>query len=242
MNNLRVRDVMTHLVVTLRPNDSIPQGARQLLSNRISGCPVVEGGRLVGVVTEADLVATWTQPARVEPGLGAAPLSFLLRGKAPADVSGKKIADIMTTSVLTVGPDASVWEAARIIDRHGVRRLPVVDADGFVIGIVARSDLIRAMARSDVEIEASVRETIENLGEENFENLSVRVENGVATVVGLADRRSTKTLAIKLACEVAGVLEVEDELGLRWDDSHTEPSTGLEGLGPDPKAVGPLVG
>jgi CBS domain-containing protein len=243
MNSLRVRDIMTNLVVTLRPEDSIPQAARQLLSNRISGCPVVEGGKLVGVVTEADLVAAWSQPARLGPGLGAAhPLSILLRGGPPADVHGKTIADVMTTTVLTISPGSSVWEAARVIDRYGIRRLPVVDTEGFVVGIVARADLIRAMARSDEDIERSLRETILALGEENFENLAVEVLGGVATIRGFADRRSTHTLAIKLAREVAGVLEVNDELGWRWDDTHLHPAGAPQGLGRDPKAVGPLVG
>jgi CBS domain-containing protein len=153
MHPIKVRDVMTNLVVTLRPKDTIPQAAGQLLANRISGCPVVDQGKLVGVVTEVDLVAAWSPPARKGSPMGVIdPVALILHGKAPAHTHGTTIADIMTTDVVTVSADATVWEAARLIDRFGIRRLPVVDAEGYVIGIIARSDLIRAMALSGAEM------------------------------------------------------------------------------------------
>lgn len=244
MEPVKVRDVMTNLVVTLRPNDPIPKAARELLANRISGCPVVEEGKLVGVVTEADLVAVWSQPTRSTSPLGVSdPLSFLLRGRTPEHVHNTVVADVMTTGVVTVTPDAGVWEAARLIDRFGVRRLPVVDADNFVIGVIARSDIVRAMALSDDDIEKSAREMIEILGDENFEDLTISVEDGVVTLAGTADRRSTKRLAVKLVSRTPGVLEIRDELGWRLDDTHLRtPAPVPESLGHDPKAVGPLIG
>ena len=142
-----------------------------------------------------------------------------------------------------MSPEAGVWEAARLIDRFSVRRLPVVDAENFVIGIVARSDIVRAMALSDEDIEKAVREMIAILGEENFEDLTIHVEDGVVTLDGTADRRSTKRLAVKLAAHAPGVLEIRDELGWRWDDTHVRtPAPVPESLGHDPRAVGPLIG
>jgi CBS domain-containing protein len=150
MNELRVKDVMTNLVVTLRPEDKVPQAAKRLLSNRISGAPVVEDGRLVGVVSEADLVKAYAPPARRgSPFVAPYPLMFLLlRGGPRREVHNTTVGDVMTTDVVSIGPDESIWEAASLIDRHGVRRLPVVDHDGYVVGVLARSDLVRCMART----------------------------------------------------------------------------------------------
>lgn len=149
MNELKVKDVMTHLVVTLRPKDSITDAAKRLLSNRISGAPVVENGRLVGVVSEADLMKAFTLPARRGVTAAPYPLMFLLlRGTPPQEARYSVVDDVMTKSVVTIGQDESIWEAASKIDRYGVRRLPVVDKEGFVVGVVARADLVRWMARS----------------------------------------------------------------------------------------------
>lgn len=147
MKELKVRDAMTNLVVTLRPGDEIPYAARRLLSNRISGAPVIEGGRVVGIVSEVDLVRAYTPPL----GRGSLfptpyPLMFLLRGSPPRDVSDARVHDVMTEKVVSIGPEQSIFEAAGLIDRHGVRRLPVIDEEGYLIGILARSDLVRCMA------------------------------------------------------------------------------------------------
>lgn len=245
MNDLKVTDVMTRLVVTLRPQETIQEAARRLLSNRISGAPVVDGGRLVGVISEADLVRAYTPPARSRASLVATtPLMFLLRGTPPHDAHNTTVRDVMTTAVISISPGASLWEAAALIDRHGIRRLPVVDAEGVVVGIVARADLVRAMARSDGEITSSVRKAIEVLGEDNFLSLGIEASSGVVTIGGTADRKTTKNLAIRIATQVPGVLEVVDELDWQWDDSNIKPVRNpryLHEVGRDPWAVGPLV-
>ena len=153
MNELTVKDAMTHFVVTLRPSDSITEAAKRLLSNRISGAPVVEEGRLVGLVSQTDLVKAFTPSPRSGSYVALDPLMFLLVRGTPRmeGRSASSVQDVMTTDVITIGSDESIWEAASLIDRRGVRRLPVVDKDGFVIGILARSDLVRCMARSHEE-------------------------------------------------------------------------------------------
>lgn len=138
MDTTRVRDVMTNLVLTVRPEDEIRQVAKRLLASRISGAPVVEEGRLVGIVSETDLVKMY---------------SALRRNVSLADPDQRTdtalVGDVMTTRVVSITPDATVWEAASLIDRHAVRRLPVVDEDGFVVGVVARADLVRYMAQQE---------------------------------------------------------------------------------------------
>ena len=148
MNETRVKDVMTHLVVTFRPGDDITEAARRLTLNRISGGPVVVGGRLVGVVSEADILKAYVPIRRGSRFLAPHPLQVLLQQVPMRDVHGATVGAVMTTDVFSTSPDASIFEAASQIDRHGVRRLPVVDEDGYVVGVVTRSDLVRCMARA----------------------------------------------------------------------------------------------
>jgi CBS domain-containing protein len=150
MRALKVTDVMTHLVLTFRPEDTIYDAAQRLLTNRISGAPVVEGGRLVGVVSEADLVhALAPEHWRAGPMAPAAGLAVF--GVPSRDAHISTVGEVMSTNTISIGPDESVWDAASLIDRHGVRRLPVVDEEGFVVGVLTRSDLVRAMARANQE-------------------------------------------------------------------------------------------
>jgi CBS domain-containing protein len=245
MNDIKVTDVMTHLVVTVRPQDTIQEAARQLLNNCISGAPVVERGRLIGVISEADLVAAYAPPARsgsyfvaTDPGM------FSLLGTRPIDTHRTTVADVMSKDVISVSPDDSVWKAAALIDLHGVRRLPVVDSDGYLIGVLARADLVRAMALSDADVADSVQEAVQVLGAENFASLEVESSDGSVSISGIADRKTTHDLAVGIAAQMPGVLEVMDELDWEWDDTGVKPvrtPRDLLDVGRDPKAVGPLV-
>ena len=115
------------------------------------------------------MVAAYAPPARVGSHFVATdPLMFLLRGTVPRHSHRRTVGDVMTKDVISVSPDASVWEAAALIDRHGIRRLPVVDPDGYVIGVVARADLVRAVARNDQDVAKAVTSAVEVVGEENF--------------------------------------------------------------------------
>ena len=243
MNETRVSDVMTHLVVTLRPHDTIPDAANCLLTNRISGAPVVDGGRLVGVVSEADLVRAFTP--ETNRGSLPTPLLFLLvRGIPRPEARYSTVGEVMTTEVVTIGPDDSIWEAARRIDRHGVRRLPVVDAQNYVVGVLARSDLVRAMTRSDDDLVSDVQTAVSVVGEETLSDLKIEAFKGEVRVSGTADRKSTHDIALRAASRVPGVLSVVDELRWQWDDTDITPAgtpRDSHEIGPDPWAVGPLV-
>jgi CBS domain-containing protein len=220
MNKTKVDDVMTHLVATLRPDDTIEDARSLLLSNRISGAPVVREGKLVGLVSEADLVRAFSLPHGGFPFEAIDPSTFQLRGEPSRVIPGACVGDVMTRDVVSISKDASVWEAASLLDRHGLRRLPVVDDDGYVTGILARSDLVRAMARSDPALIASVRDAIGLLGLENFSGLEIACNGGRVTIGGRVDRKSRCALAIEIAALVPGVVEVSAELGWRWDDTE----------------------
>jgi CBS domain-containing protein len=155
MNKITVDDVMTHLVVTLRPKDTIEDAARKLGQNRISGAPVVQEGQLVGLVSEADLLRAFAPPSRGSPNVGISPLGFLLRGISPKPFHNTLVRDVMSGDVVSISPEASVWEAASLLDRHGFRRLPVIDGEGCLIGILTRSDLVRAMADTNPDLVGS---------------------------------------------------------------------------------------
>lgn len=83
---------------------------------------------------------------------------FLLHGGKSRDVHNVPIGDVMSHDVVSVSPETSVWEAASQIDRYGIRRLPVVDEDGFVVGVVTRTDLVRTLARSDEDVAPACEE------------------------------------------------------------------------------------
>lgn len=151
METKKVRDVMTTLVVTLRPGDPIDGAAKRLLSNRISGAPVVEDGRVVGVVSEVDLLRAFVPPGRRRSLAAYPPMFLLLRGEPDPEAAPSTVGDVMSRRVVTIGPQDTVRQAATLIDRHGVRRLPVVDEEGYLVGIVARSDLVRCMAGGQPE-------------------------------------------------------------------------------------------
>jgi CBS domain-containing protein len=232
MNDLRVQDVMTNLVVMLYPDDTVQEAAARLARNRISGAPVVADGKVVGIVTEADLIYALAPPAPVRRNGSLLDLfSLIIRAKPRWHAENRLVKDVMVEHVITVHPRASVWAAASVMDAHGVKRLPVVDDDSYLIGIVSRADLVKVFARTDGEIAAEVLDAIKALGEENFTGLGVDVDNGVATVSGLADRKTTRELALGIARRSPGVLEVKDELDYRWDDSHLKPETDT----PDPR-------
>jgi CBS domain-containing protein len=220
MNKTKVDDVMTHLVATLRPEDTIEDAGRLLVSNRISGAPVVREGKLVGLVSEADLVRAFALPHGAFPFEAIDPLTFQLQGEPSRVIPDARVGDVMSRDVISISKDASVWEAASLLDRHGYGRLPVVDGEGYVTGILARSDLVRAMARWDPDLIASVRNAVGLLGLENFSGLEIACNGGRVVIGGTADRKSRCALAIEIAALVPGVVGVSDKLGWRWDDTE----------------------
>lgn len=244
MNKQRVRDVMTNLVVMVYPEDPIQEAASRLVRNGISGAPVVKDGKVLGVISEVDIARALVGPAHVDRGLQTADvLSLILRTVPASHKHTRTAADVMSSPVITIGPDESLFKAAQLLDRRGIKRLPVVDDEGYLVGILSRGDLVRAMTRSDADIGSDVVEAIAILGEENFEDLCIDVDGGVVTLSGIADRWSTRNIAVDIASRVPGVSEVVDRLDFARDDSHLKPvpnPSGSDGLDRDPWAVGAL--
>lgn len=146
-----VKDVMTYLVVTFHPNDSVTEAARRLVRNRISGAPVVEYGKVVGVVSEADLVRACIKSDLLDaPRDVLGTLSGVTQTETRARAADLKVEDVMTREAITVELEATVYEAAELLDRYGVSRVPVVQ-DGYLVGIIARADIVRAVAGTRYE-------------------------------------------------------------------------------------------
>ncbi|MBE0465700.1 MAG: CBS domain-containing protein [Candidatus Desulforudis sp.] len=143
------RDIMTTEVITVHPDDDVEKVARLLLEHHISGLPVVDhGGKLVGVVSEGDLVfrekkvrtpfyvVIFDSPIYLEK-----PQRFIEDVKRTV---AQKVGELMSTKLYTVGPEASVENVATIMVERGINRVPVVDADNMLVGIISRQDIIRA--------------------------------------------------------------------------------------------------
>ena len=201
-----VADVMTKEVVTVEPLTSFKTCADLMRIHSVSALPVVAAGdRLVGIVSEADLL----RKEACAPDLTGSPLLDRTGGKESALTA----AELMTAHVVTTTPDASLPVAARQILDHQVKRLPVVDTRGHMIGIVSRSDILQVFLRSDESIR---REVADNLSRHVASSRSLRVEVGVrAGVVNLSGENDSGDSAwslVQLAAGVPGVVGVQSHL------------------------------
>lgn len=219
MDRFKVDQIMTRLVVVLSRDETVHDAAAKLAANGISGAPVVEDGQVIGMVSESDILHAVPPATKRRRSI----LEYLVnsRNLKPMHPSwGPLVGDIMSSIVIfQVEPGTSIWEAAHLMDSRGVKRLPVIDHDGKLVGIVSRADIIRALGRPDETIRDDVIATLGVLGPEVFRDLEVEVHQGVAELRGDADRKSTKHIAVRLARRVPGVLEVRDELTFMADDS-----------------------
>ncbi|MGC7847101.1 CBS domain-containing protein [Desulforudis sp. 1088] len=146
---LKAGDIMTTAVITVNPDDEVEKVARLLLEHHISGLPVVdEEGQLVGIITEGDLVF---QEKKIRAPLYTVILGGVIYLEKPQHfidelkrTIARKVGELMSTKLHTVGPDASVEDIATIMVERNINRVPVVDEDNKLIGIVSRQDIIRA--------------------------------------------------------------------------------------------------
>lgn len=153
---MKVKDVMNPDVVFCKPEDSVRDTAKILKENNISGAPVLEDGKLVGIVSEADLLKLLVFPEHGGLWLPSpfevieVPIRELLSWEETknmlSDVGTKQIGDMMKKEVYTISPDSSVEEASELMIRHRINRLPVVE-EGRVVGIVTRGDIIQGLAK-----------------------------------------------------------------------------------------------
>jgi CBS-domain-containing membrane protein len=200
-----VSDQMTHTVVRVRTDTPFKEIVRLLADNDVTALPVVDDqNRPLGVVSEADLLrreADHPEPAGL-PGL----LDVPPRAAAHA---GTTAADLMSAPAVVAQPGWSVVQAARAMDQAGVKRLPVVDGTGRLVGIVSRGDLLRVFLRRDRLIREEISGDIldRTLGISPDE-VGVEVVDGRVALHGTVDRPSVVPVVTRLCEGVDGVVEV----------------------------------
>ena len=211
----RVGDVMTGTVVTVDRITPYQEIDRLLSEHRISGMPVLKMGReVVGVVSEADLLAAedeTSRQARMSSSLGR---RWFLHRDPPA---GLTAGTLMTAPAVTIGPDATIPAAARLMNTHHVRRLPVVDEDGTLVGIVSRRDLLSVFLRPDADIIRDVGQVLGEIAGTDPKDVVVTVHHGVVTLTGTmrlepGDRHDLVPLAVRLVWDIDGVVDVVNRL------------------------------
>jgi CBS-domain-containing membrane protein len=212
----RVRDVMTREVVTVDEQESFKELAALMAECRVSALPVLdEGGRVVGVVSEADLLLKEEFPEGPAGGRLFQGRHRMERAKAAGDTA----VELMTAPAITIGPDATVAEAARLLHRHQIKRLPVVDPAGPLLGIVSRADLLKVFLRGDDQIAREVRQDVLLRALwVNPDTVVVEVRDGVVTLIGQLERRSLIPIAVSLVRGLDGVVDVVDRLTFEVDD------------------------
>ena len=213
----KVESVMTDEVVTARPSTSFHELVRLLDKHRISALPIVDDdGRLVGLVSEADLLVKEGYPHGGED----AGLVDAVRCRRRLDkAAGTRAADVMTRQVITVPLGTPVAKAARLLVRMGVKRLPVVDAQGRLTGIVTRCDLLKVFLRPDPAIHWDVEhEVVRGKLGITPGDVRIQVRDGAVTLLGAVERRSQVPALVRQAQAVDGVIEVDARLTWRVDD------------------------
>ena len=141
-SSVPVEDVMTRDVISVEIKDDISHAVRLLSDNNVSGLPVIDDeGHVVGILSEADVLGT----VGMERGHTFRDIIRRLLGEPlPGSREGDKVGDVMSVPPVTVRPDTELGEAARILTEKRIKRLPVVDLDNRLIGIISRADIVRA--------------------------------------------------------------------------------------------------
>jgi CBS-domain-containing membrane protein len=235
-----VADVMTRHVLSVAPDATVEDAAKLMLSRGISGLFVVDPkGDLAGVVTEGDLLRRdelgteryrpWWLRLLVSPGRQAADFTR---------THGRKVKDVMTEDVVSVASDANLEEVVETMEKHRIKRVPVTEA-GRVIGVVARSDLLRALvgrsreeaptATDDRSIRAAILDALDNASWAPMTTLNVTVAQGVVDVWGTITNDDERRAICVIAENTPGVKTVHDHL------VYVEPYSGTVIEAPDDK-------
>ncbi|MFG1928837.1 CBS domain-containing protein [Cryptosporangium sp. NPDC048952] len=218
MRHRTVSDIMTTKVHTVDVTAPAKTVAKVLDANGMTGLPVLNQiGEVVGVVTLTDLLHKITYQDEQDDWPRLLRRHHVDRAKARAATAG----ELMTAPAITIGPDASIVEAAARLERHAIRRLPVVDSIGDLVGVLSRGDVIKVLTRPDAAIYVEVlSDVVERVLLLTPEAVEVQVTDGVVTLRGRLARRSEAVLVAALVRRIDGVIRVIDEL--TFDDDDTQ--------------------
>ena len=203
-----VKDVMTTRVIWVKKDATFREMAVALRENRVSAFPVIDDDdKVIGIVSEADMLTK--EALDGEPGVFAG----LLHHRDTEKARGATAGDLMTASVVTVRPEDPVERAAKLMYTRKVKRLPVTDADGHLVGIVSRADVLSVFARSDEDIHREIRDEVVS-GEFmcDPETIAVTVSDGVVTLLGVPESQEVGQQMVHRCRHVLGVVAVRDRL------------------------------
>lgn len=201
---MQVLDVMTTEVIKVSPTTPIKEAAQLMFRHRVSGLPVVaDDGHLDGIITEADFL-------RLE----------VARGEAEEPKPIETVGEVMSSGVVTIGPEEGLAEAAKIMVVQDVKRLPVVDEEERLLGIISRLDIVAVFTRPDEIIEDEIKEDlVRRVLFVDPDAIEVSVKGGVVTFRGEIGTRNEARLLEELARRLDGVMRVDNRLTWRLDDS-----------------------
>jgi CBS domain-containing protein len=204
-----VKNVMTDSVVAVREDADFKEMVAVMRSRRISAFPVIDSSnRVIGVVSEADLLLKEAIPA-----LPQGAIWLTRRPKERSKAAGVTAAEVMTKPAVTIHEDAPVAEAARLMQSRKVKRLPVVDDNGRLRGILARTDILSVFERPDTEIwDEVIKDVIAGEFGLDPEMFVVTVASGIVTVTGSVDRRADALSMLGTIRHLEGVIGVRDRL------------------------------
>ncbi|MER6084961.1 CBS domain-containing protein [Streptomyces sp. NPDC001833] len=237
MRHNKVGSVMTTDVVHAAYSTPFKEVARLLADHRISGLPVVDDDdKVIGVISETDLMA---RQATVPGPYGEkyrAPLGQLTRGarKQAAKARARTAGDLMSDPPVTVHAENTIVEAARTMAERRVERLPVLDEEDRLVGIVTRRDLLQVFLRPDDEIRGEViDEVLVHALWLPPHSVQVAVAEGVVTLTGHMERKAETEIAVSMTRQIDGVVDVVDRLTYRLDDSRVREEQALHGAADD---------
>lgn len=238
MSHRTVQDVMTRQVVRVAPTTGFHEILALLTEFDITAVPVVDDAdHPIGIVSEADLM--YTQEAQEDPSSPLPPPPAQAEG--PDRTGAETAQELMTAPALCTTPSTSVVAAARSMARHHVKRLPVVDEDGRLAGMVSRSDLLQVFLRDDQVIQHDIVEEV--LGQvEGVSPAAVGVEvtQGRVVLSGVVEPRRLAPIVLRLCRSVDGVVSVTDRTASRSGPVTSSDHTGCRSapptVRPDPEA------
>ncbi|MEU8436122.1 CBS domain-containing protein [Streptomyces sp. NPDC029216] len=205
MHPIKVADLMTDEVVSLAPGTAAKEVAKVLAQYDISGAPVLDDeDRVLGVVSQTDVLAL-TSPG--PPAQGTVRTASLTVG------------EIMSAPAVTVHAEETAADAARLMTRRGIERLPVVDVEERLVGIITRRDLLRLFLRPDAEIRRRVHEVLTDVLGVPAGNVDVHVVDGIVTLNGRVPQESQLGPLLGLVERIDGVVAVASHLTALSDDT-----------------------
>ncbi|GMQ86395.1 MAG: CBS domain-containing protein [Acidimicrobiia bacterium] len=193
---MNVVDLMTTEVIAVSRDTGLREAARLMFRNRVSGLPVTDpDGMLTGIITEADFLRLEVE--RQEGGSEQA----------------VTVGEVMSIGVVTIRPEMEIYEAAKIMTVQEVKRLPVVDDDNRLLGVISRADIVSIFTRPDDVIEDEIREDLlRRVLYIDPDELGVSVRNGVVALSGQVGTRAEASMLEELTNRLDGVFGVETEL------------------------------